>query len=55
MSLLEKMEALEKLIRLNYMKNKSTCHFIKKNEDKSRRSVETITSPTAKISCVCHE
>jgi hypothetical protein len=37
------------------MKNKSTIHFIKKNEDKRRRSVKTNVPSGAKISCVSHE
>jgi len=55
MSLLEKVEVLDKLVRHHYMTNKSTIHFIKKNEDKSRRSVKINASSSAKISRVSHE
>jgi hypothetical protein len=55
MSLLEKVDVLDKLVRHHYMTNKSTIHFIKKNEDKSRRSVKTNAPSGAKISCVSHE
>jgi len=50
MSLLEKVEVLDKLVRHHYMTNKSTIHFIKENEDKSRRSVKTDASSSANIS-----
>jgi len=50
MSLFEKVEVLDKLVRHHYMTNKSRIHFIKKNEDKSRRNVKTNASLSAKIS-----
>jgi hypothetical protein len=55
MFLLQKVEVLDKLVRHHYRTNKSTIHFINKNEDKSRRSVKTNAPSSAKISCVSHE
>jgi fatty acid-binding protein DegV len=51
MSLLEKVVVLD---RHHYRTNKSTTHFINKNEDNSR-SVKTNAPSSAKISCVSYE